>query len=194
MAHPKPTPLAAMPAALRTLVLPGWLNSGPTHWQSRWEALHGFERVEQADWLRPLRGDWMTCLEEAVLRDPAPVALVAHSLGCQLVASWAAHSQHTARVAAALLVAPPDTAREDMPPQLASWRQVSRTPLPFPALVLYSSDDPFCAAARAEDMAASWQVPARNLGPRGHLNAESGLGDWPEGVALLAALGGGRHG
>ena len=39
------------------LTLPGWQSSGPAHWQSRWEALHGYVRVEQHDWMRPLRGD-----------------------------------------------------------------------------------------------------------------------------------------
>jgi len=38
--------------------LPGWLGSGPTHWQSRWEQAYGFERVEQDDWLWLRRGDW----------------------------------------------------------------------------------------------------------------------------------------
>ena len=93
------------------LVLPGWQNSGPLHWQSRWEALYGDVRVEQSDWMRPLRGDWMMRLEEAIAdleaREPAPqVALVAHSLGCHLVAAWAAHSRRTGCVRAALLVAP----------------------------------------------------------------------------------------
>ncbi len=49
-----------------TLLLPGWQNSGPDHWQSRWEALHGYHRVEQHDWMRPLRGDWSARLEETV--------------------------------------------------------------------------------------------------------------------------------
>ena len=75
---------------LTYLLLPGWQNSGPAHWQSRWEALHGFERVEQADWVWPRRGDWMACLEEALLADPRPAVLAAHSLGCHLVAAWAA--------------------------------------------------------------------------------------------------------
>ena len=83
------------------LILPGWQNSGPAHWQSRWEALHGFTRVQQHDWMQPLRGDWMVQLEEAVLAAPHPVILVAHSLGCMLTAAWAAHSHHTHRVAAA---------------------------------------------------------------------------------------------
>ena len=49
-----------------TLLLPGWQNSGPDHWQSRWEALHGYHRVDQHDWMRPLRGDWSARLEETV--------------------------------------------------------------------------------------------------------------------------------
>lgn len=170
---------------VRVCILPGWQNSGPDHWQSRWEALHGFERVQQHDWDHPLRGDWMAQLEEAVLASDRPIALVAHSLGCQLVAAWAGHSRHTARVRGALLVAPPDTARADMPPQLASWRQVPRQPLPFTAQVVYSEDDPFCAPERALAMAADWGAPAQSMGARGYINAASGLGDWPEGLAAL---------
>ena len=40
------------------LLLPGWQNSGEGHWQTEWERLHGYRRVEQHDWMRPLRGDW----------------------------------------------------------------------------------------------------------------------------------------
>nr|WP_259372143.1 alpha/beta fold hydrolase [Caldimonas mangrovi] len=168
--------------------MPGWLGSGPRHWQSRWEVLYGDQRVEQEDWEWPRRGDWMARLEEVLLADPRPTVLVAHSLGCQLVASWAAHSRHTQRVRGALLVAPPDPERTDTPPQLYSWRPVVRQPLPFPATAVISSDDPFCSPERAIDMVVQWSGTLVNLGPRGHLNADSGLGDWPEGRALLEAL------
>ena len=40
----------------QVLLLPGWQNSGPDHWQSRWEARYGYTRVQQHDWMRPLRG------------------------------------------------------------------------------------------------------------------------------------------
>jgi uncharacterized protein len=170
---------------LCVLVLPGWQNSGAAHWQSRWQALHGFQRVDQHDWDHPLRGDWMARLEEAVLAADKPVVLVAHSLGCQLVAAWGSHSQHTARVRGALLVAPPDAAREDMPPQLASWRAVPTARLPFTTTVLYSDDDPFCSSARAREMAAAWGAGAHSLGRLGHINSESGLGDWADGLAWL---------
>eukprot|EP01036_Dinobryon_divergens_P003731 gene3731-4942_t len=104
--------------ASNILLLPGWQNSGPDHWQSRWELLHGDQRVEQDDWLWPRRGDWMARLEEVLLAGEAPAWLVAHSLGCHLVNAWASHTRHAARVAGALLVAPPDLERSDMPPQI----------------------------------------------------------------------------
>jgi predicted alpha/beta hydrolase family esterase len=177
---------------LGVLLLPGWLNSGPEHWQSRWEALHGFRRVEQDDWQWPRRGDWMVRLDEVVQESPRPVLLVAHSLGCQLVAAWSAHTRHTARVAGALLVAPPDTEREDMPPNLFNWCPVVRERLPFESLAVVSSDDPYCTLRRAKAMAADWGAELVEIGARGHINGESGLADWPEGLALLARLAGRR--
>jgi uncharacterized protein len=172
----------------RVLLLPGWQNSGPGHWQSRWEALYGDERVEQHDWDWPRRGDWMARLDEVLLESDVPALLAAHSLGCQLVASWAEHSQHTARVAGALLVAPPDTERADMPPQLHNWRPIRRSRLPFPGIAVVSGDDPFCTPERSTQMAADWGASVVMAGPRGHLNADSGLGDWPEGRELLESL------
>ena len=175
------------------LVLPGWQNSGPAHWQSRWEALYGDVRVEQSDWMHPLRGDWMMRLDEAIgaleaAEESPQVALVAHSLGCQLVAAWAAHSRKTARVRAALLVAPPDVEREEVQYALHSFSPIVRQRLPFASLALISSDDAFCDPARARAMAADWGSGVLDAGPRGHLNADSGLGDWPEGRSLLADL------
>ena len=175
------------------LVLPGWQNSGPLHWQSRWEALYGDVRVEQSDWLRPLRGDWMMRLDEAIDQLEAAhaspqVALVAHSLGCQLVAAWAAHSSKTSRVRAALLVAPPDVERDEVRAALHSFSPIVRQRLPFASLAVLSSDDPFCDFARARAMAADWGSRVLDAGPRGHLNADSGLGDWPEGRQRLAEL------
>jgi predicted alpha/beta hydrolase family esterase len=181
---------------LHVLTLPGWQGSGPLHWQSRWEAVYGDVRVEQSDWMHPLRGDWMMRLDEAIgeLVDaasaaaPPQVALVAHSLGCQLVAAWAAHSRKTAYVRGALLVAPPDVEREEFQAALHSFTPIVRARLPFPALAVISGDDPFCHPHRAHRMAADWGARTIDVVNRGHLNADSGLGDWPVGRALLADL------
>lgn len=173
---------------IRHLLLPGWLDSDPDHWQSRWEALHGCERVQQDDWQWPRRGDWMARLDETLLANARPAVLIAHSLGCQLVAAWAAHSGHAARVRAALLVAPPDTERADMPPNLYNWRPIVRARLPFTTLLVTSRDDPYCAPDRAAQMARDWGSTAVDIGARGHINGASRLGDWPEGWALLRSL------
>ena len=197
------------------LILPGWLNSGPAHWQSRWQAAHGYARVEQHDWARPLRGDWIARLEDVVLAQARgePITLVAHSLGCLLVAAWAALSPNTHRVRCAFLVAPCDVALEALRPVLPSWKPIAAHPaaepnppmqpdalrestsqgptsqkLPFKSLLLASHTDPYCSFARAQALATSWGSTLIDCGARGHLNADSGLGDWPEGHALLLAL------
>lgn len=187
---PPTRPGSYAPSAVptRVLLLPGWHGSGPEHWQSRWEALHGYRRVEQDDWVWPRRGDWMACLDEALLEADTPAVLVAHSLGCHLVAAWAAHSQHTARVRGALLVAPPDLQRENLPPQLYNWRPEVRQRLPFASLLVASSDDALCSPTQAAALAADWGSAWCLLGALGHINSDSGLGDWEAGIDLLQSL------
>ncbi len=177
-----------MNTAATVLVLPGWQGSGPDHWQSVWERSHGDQRVQQHDWDLPLRGDWICQLEQAVLDRPQPILLVAHSLGCHLVAGWAACSRHTARVRGALLVAPPDLQRADLPAALHSWRGHAPQPLPFAAHLVSSDDDPYCSAAAAIALAAAWRARHTELPALGHINTGSGLGDWPQGRAWLLEL------
>jgi predicted alpha/beta hydrolase family esterase len=180
----------------QVLILPGWQNSGLAHWQSRWEALHGYLRVEQHDWMRPLRGDWIARLEEVLLEqaqhhtgpNPQPCVLVAHSLGCQLVAAWAAHSRNTHLVKAALLVAPGDPAGELLRPVLHSWMPVVMQRLPFKSVLLGSQNDPYCSPERAQAFASAWGAEFIDYGAAGHINAESGLGDWPQGHEILMRL------
>ena len=174
------------------LILPGWQNSGPNHWQSRWELGHGYVRVEQHDWMRPLRGDWISRLEDELLaRDLGQherAVLVAHSLGCMTAVAWAAHSKNTQRVGAALLVAPPDCERESLRHILPSWSSIPLQKLPFPTVMFASSDDPFCTLERARFFADAWGSELVEAGPRGHLNADSGLEDWPEALLQLKRL------
>ena len=170
----------------RVLTLPGWHGSDDRHWQSRWENLYGYRRVEQHDWQRPLRGDWSARLEEEILAGQGmPTVLVAHSLGCALVAAWARHSRHARLVRAALLVAPPDTETESLRQQLQGWAPLERQRLPFICTVIASSDDPYCTPARGRAFAADWGAAFVDVGPHGHLNSDSQLGDWPQGHAYL---------
>jgi len=170
------------------LVLPGWHGSGPAHWQSRWEQRHGYRRVDQHDWERPLRGDWLARLEDMVLGCDEPAVLVAHGLGCLLAAAWSARSRHRSRVKAALLVAPLDVERDELRSRLPTWSPIVLDPLAFTGVVVADEDDPLCGGARARMLASAWG--AQWLGQPGssHLDADSGLASWPEGHVLLQDL------
>ena len=174
------------PTLPRILLLPGWQNSGPQHWQSRWETLYGDLRVEQHDWMHPLRGDWVMRLDEVVQAPPGDVVVVAHSLGCLLVAAWAAQTRLAHRVRGALLVAPGDPQRPELCAVLHSWLPMALPRLPFPSLLLGSHNDPYCSLERARSFADALGARWCDWGHAGHINADSGLGNWPEGRALLA--------
>jgi predicted alpha/beta hydrolase family esterase len=171
----------------KVLILPGWHNSGPAHWQTLWETHRGYTRVQQHSWDTPLRGDWMAQLEEAVLAHDSSV-LVAHSLACILVAAWAAHSRNTHRVKAALLVAPSDVERPEMQYMLYSWSPIVRERLPFASTLVSSRNDPYCSFMRASALAHAWGSRLVDMGACGHINADAHLGDWPQGQALLDEL------
>lgn len=171
------------------LIIPGLGGSGPQHWQTRWESLYPQTlRVAQRDWDHPDRDDWRTALESAIAAAPEPVVLVAHSLGCALVAHLASRPS-ALRIAAALLVAPADVdSPERTPPETRSFAPMPTAPLPFPSTVVASGDDPYVTLARARVFAAAWGATFVDAGRKGHLNAGSGLGDWPEGRRQLEAL------
>ena len=174
---------AAPPASL--LTIPGLWNSGAEHWQSHWERAYGYRRVVQRDWETPVRAEWVSTLEAAVAATPGPVVLAAHSLGCTLVGYWSATTAHAARVRGALLVAPSDVEAPSYPSGTTGFAPMPRARLPFPAIVVASSDDPYVTVARAADFAAAWGARLVEAGAKGHLNSDSRMGMWPEGHALV---------
>lgn len=176
-----------------TFILPGYANSGPGHWQTRWEASDAsFERITMPDWDHPVREAWCDALDAAVAAKPqGPLCFAAHSLGCLTAAHWALHRAvpgQLAKIAGALLVAPPDPFGPAFPRDAAGYEELALAPLPFPSIVVASSDDPYGSVAFAERCARAWGSRLVEIGPRGHINAESGLGDWDEGRRLLASL------
>ncbi|AOY00405.1 DinB family protein [Jeongeupia sp. USM3] len=170
------------------LIVPGYGGSGPAHWQSRWQALHSeCMRVEQADWEAPDLDAWIAQLDAAVLAAGPDVRIAAHSLGCLLVAHWAARSPRP--VAGALLVAVPDPAGGEFPLAAAGFGPVPTARLPFAATMIASRNDPYAGWAFSRQVATDWGVQLVDAGERGHLNADSGLADWAEGWCLLQGLG-----
>ena len=156
------------------LTLPGYEGSGPEHWQSRWEARDpAFRRVEQSD--------WMIRLEQSLDAVQAPVVLVAH---------WAAHATagNLAKVGGALLVGVPDPEGPEFPAPATGFTPVPMQKLPFNTVVVASSDDPYATVDFARGCAEAWGAELVEVGAKGHVNADSGLGIWNEGLELLGFL------
>jgi uncharacterized protein len=171
------------------LIVPGLGGSGPDHWQSLWEKHEpAFRRVEQADWDKPALDEWVNTLEAAVQAAGGPVVLVAHSLACSLVSHWAGCGSVN-RIAGALLVSPSDIDSEaHTPPEVRGFSPMPLTPLPFPAVVVASANDPYVDFERARKFARSWNAQLVEVGDQGHINTASGHGEWREGRSLLARM------
>ena len=73
-------------------------------------------------------------------------------------------------------------------PGFKGFAPMPQTLLPFKTIVAASSDDPWCALPRAQAWASAWGAHFHDVGPRGHINAESGLGDWMQGRDWLFGL------
>lgn len=166
------------------IIVPGWRDSGPGHWQTLWaEQLPRAKRVVQDNWIAPLRRAWVERLSETILSTPGPVVIAAHSLGC--ITTVHLPPPAAARIQGALLVAPADPERRGV---LADFAPVPYTALPYPSVVVIGSNDPFCPARLSSAYAKAWGSEFIRLQGAGHINVESGHGPWPFGLALLQFL------
>lgn len=174
----------------RVLLIPGLWNSGPESWQSHWEREYGFDRVRQRDWDMPDRDEWVATLHTAIVASKEPIILVGHSLGCSLIVQWAAaHAANSGnRVHGALLVAPSDTEGSSYPDCTTGFIPMPLNRLPFPSIIAASSDDIYVSLDRARTFAQAWGSELEVIGAHAHINADSKLGLWPQGFALLGKL------
>lgn len=170
------------------LIMPGICNSGPTHWQTLWEAVHpSFRRIEVDDWDHPVCASWVDTIERTVRSAGQPVIIVAHSLGCLPVVEWAMRGK-TDKVSGALLVSVPDPHGPNFPSEATGFSSLPLKPLPFKSIVVSSQDDPYGAPEYARRCADGWRSDFVNIGAAGHINADSNLGAWDEGMKLLRSL------
>lgn len=169
---------------LRIVIVPGWRDSGSGHWQSLWaERYANTVRVQQDNWLTPARMPWVETLSRTILAQPGPVVVVAHSLGC--ITTTHLLPEVEARISGALLVAPADPERRAV---LADFAPVPSRKLPYRSILVASSNDPYCPIRLAGAYARSWGSEFVRVPDAGHINVESGHGEWPLGVALLQSL------
>ena len=173
-----------MATAPTILIVPGWRDSGPGHWQSLWaDNLPGAQRTQQDDWVAPSRSAWVGSLARQILEIEGPVVIAAHSLGC--IATTHLPAEAVARIQGALLVAPADPERRSV---LADFAPVPYQPLPYRSVLVASSNDPYCPVRTAGAYARAWGSEFVRLQNAGHINVESGFGEWPLGLALLQSL------
>ena len=164
-----------------TLIVPGLHSSGPAHWQTWFEEeLPGTVRVIQSDWSSADLPSWSGRIRKDLVRTPGQHIIVAHSFGVLASVHAAARDQN--RIAGALLVAPAD------PEKFGVANDIPADSLPFPAVVVASTNDPWMPLWKAAEWADRWGADFVNLGEAGHINAEAGFGPWPEGLALLERL------
>ena len=160
------------------LVVPGLGGSGERHWQSLWQRRYSdFLRVEQADWNTPDLDRWARTIVEAAVALDQPALVIAHSFGC--LATVRAEVFQSGLIAGALLVAPAEPAR------FQDERQLLHTQLQFPSSVIASRNDPWITLANAKTWADRWGSEFVDLGLAGHINADSGFGEWASGLDHL---------
>ena len=171
---------------MRFVIVPGWRDSGPGHWQSLWaERLPGAVRVQQDDWVMPARAAWIASIARTITEQNEPVVVIAHSLGC--IATLHLPADAVIRIQGALLVAPADPERRAA---LSDFAPVPYQKLPYRSIVVASSNDPYCPVRLAGAYARAWGSEFVRMQNAGHINVESGHGNWPLGVALLQSLAG----
>jgi predicted alpha/beta hydrolase family esterase len=169
------------------LIHPGLGNSGPQHWQSLWEREYNFTRIEQRDWDAPVCADWIATINEYIQEhDPKDIILVGHSLACSTIAYWA--QKYNVNIKGALLVAPSDTEADTYPPGTFGFKPVPLIKLPFPSIVVASTDDYYVTLDRATKFANAWGSELINIGKAGHINVASGFGQWDAGLQILKSL------
>lgn len=174
----------ALPDDVTVVIVPGLHDSGPGHWQSRWEQqLPRVRRVVQHDWYRPQRQAWVDQVAATMADAPGRIVVVAHSLGC--ITTVHLPPDIAARIDAAMLVAPADPERRAV---LSSFAPVPCDPLPYRSIVVGSRNDPWCTARLSGCYARVWGSEFMLLQDAGHINADAGYGHWPLGIALLAGL------
>lgn len=169
------------PSTQPIVLVPGLRNSGPGHWQTWFESLQPrIRRVQQENWEDPRLPEWAGQVCQTLEETGEPAWIVAHSFGC--LASVAASRLRPGQIRGALLVAPADPNRFQIPPAALAGA------LPFPSLVIASSNDPWVSLASARHWADSWHSDFIDVGPLGHINVDSGHGPWPAVLDYFAQL------
>jgi predicted alpha/beta hydrolase family esterase len=136
----------------------------------------------QRDWDHPECDVWVEELEAAI-QAHSPCIVAAHSLGCLAVARWAERRRQI--LPGVLMVAIPDPSGPSFPAQAQGFEELPVHWHGGPLAVVSSDNDPYSSSTFTERWVAAWRAEHLMLGSAGHINAASGLGDWPFGWSLV---------
>lgn len=186
------------------LIVPGLRDHVADHWQTLLAA-----KLTKVHSVPPLEHDKLSCaarvdaIDRALQDIGGPVVIVAHSAGAMMVAHWAMSrytrytfgTRNSLDIRGALLAAPADL-ETPMPAGYPTvdvldsngWLPLPRAVLPFPSIVAASSNDPLTRLDRARELARCWGSRLVELGAVGHLNPNSGFGEWPRAEELIREL------
>lgn len=176
------------------LIIPGLRDHVADHWQTLLQA-----KLANVRSVPPLETDKLNCEKRAAAiqaqleKIEGPVILVAHSAGVLMTLHWAAKHQHD--IQGALLVTPPDLEinwPENYPSadtlRQEGWDPLPNQALPFPSIVVASTNDHLASFTAVEKMAKKWGSQLLNLGAVGHMNPAAGFGPWPQAEQLIQQL------
>ena len=169
--------------------IPGLHNSDQDHWQTRlekWDTLD-FIRVNQENWDQPDCDTWIKRIENK-LRDftHSELILIGHSIGCMAIVKWYEKFGH--QIKGALLVAPSDSERANYPKYITGFRPIPDKRLPFPTIIVASDNDHVTTIERSREFAKNWGSELVILENAGHIEPESGFGEWLLALELIDKL------
>lgn len=172
---------ATITAGYPVLIIPGLNNSDDNHWQTLWEKRFArAQRIEVKDWHQPDLDKWRAAIIKSLNEVNVPVILIGHSFGALASASIAA--EFPEKIAAVLLVAPAD------PDKFHIAHRLPNKPLGVPVHLIASSNDPWMKDSKAAYWALLWGANFLRIKNLGHINSDSAIGIWPEGLQQLALL------
>ena len=169
--------------------IPGLRNSGDEHWQTLWEKQYpnDFIRINQDNWEQPNCEDWVNRVEEVLSQhDLENAILIGHSVGCATIVNWYRKFHH--KIKGALLVAPSDVERGDYPTYITGFIPLHLEQLPFPTVVVASTNDHVVDYERAEYFADIWGSEFVTIDDGGHLEKSIGTNNWESGISLLQKI------
>lgn len=171
-----------------TVIVPGWQGSGPGHWQT-WlaeqlrEAGREVRYPDLPDADAPTLPAWLAALRGTLAGLPDDgYDVVAHSLGAVLWLHHVGTPSDSPRAARVALVAPPSP--RTAIPEIAAFfpppMDVDTVRASADGTLLVAGDaDPYLPEGIADAYARPLKMAATIVEGGGHLNEESGFGEWP---------------